>query len=196
MYCYCGLGLILILIAIYMESNRNKEQLLYVLGFLVLLLVLSLMYKQPNEGFSNFAPVTYNMGNCGGKMLTASDSIVKNPMVSWEGVRYKTTQEEPDRKHQWRRPPSNVPLVKDTYITSPVGEDILLTDDLVSAYYPSVDGQDGSPQRMFMFANNQARPECCPATYSTSTGCVCTTEQQRDLIAGRGGNSSKGNDNI
>ena len=66
MYCYCGLGLILILIAIYMETNRNKEQLLYVLGFLVLLLVLSLMYKQPNEGYSNFAPVTYNMGNSSG----------------------------------------------------------------------------------------------------------------------------------
>ena len=171
------------------------DQLLYVLGFLVLVLVLSLMYQQPTEGFANFAPVTYNMGNCGGKLLTANDSIVRNPMVSWEGVTYKTTQDEPDRKHQWRRPPTNLPLVKDTYITSPVGEDILLTDDLVSAYYPSVDGQKGSPQRMFMFANNQARPECCPSTYSTSTGCVCTTEQQRDLIAGRGGNASKGNVN-
>jgi len=193
---YCMLGLLLILIAIYMESNRNMDQLFYVLAFLVIILVASIVYQRPMEGYLDYAPAGYNMGSCGGKMIRPEDSITKNRMASWEGVRYNTTQEEPDRKHQWRRPPTNLPLVKDTYITSPVGEDILLTEDLVSAYYPSVDGQDGSPQRMFMFANNQARPECCPATYSTSTGCVCTTEQQRDLIAGRGGNASKGNDNI
>ena len=44
---YCGLGLILILIVIYMESNRNMDKLLYVLGTLVLILFLSLMYQQP-----------------------------------------------------------------------------------------------------------------------------------------------------
>ena len=26
---------------------------------------------------------------------------------------------------------------------------------------------------MFLFANYKSSPECCPSTYSTSTGCVC-----------------------
>jgi hypothetical protein len=39
---------------------------------------------------------------------------------------------------------------------------------------------------MFMWANNVASPLCCPSTFSTSTGCVCTTQNQRDYIAGRG----------
>lgn len=190
---YCLLGLVLILLAIYLESTRKMSSLFYVLAIL-LILVFGLMIVQPKEGFLGFAPTTYNMGSCGGKTLKPEDSIVRNPMVSWEGLTYKTTSEEPDRQHQWRRPPTNLPLVKDTYITSPIGEDILLGDDLLSAYYPSVDGNPDSQKRMFMFAQNQCRPECCPGTYSCDRGCVCTTEQQRNLIAGRGGNATKGND--
>ena len=190
---YCLLGLVLILLAIYLESTRKMSSLLYVLAIL-LILVFGLMIVQPKENFLGFAPTTYNMGSCGGKTLKPEDSIVRNPMVSWEGATYKTTTEEPDRQHQWRRPPTNLPLVKDTYITSPIGEDILLGDDLLSAYYPSVDGNPDSQKRMFMFAQNQCRPECCPGTYSCDRGCVCTTEQQRNLIAGRGGNATKGND--
>ncbi len=191
---YCILGLILILVAVYLESNRKMDQLFYALAILVILLIGSMMTNKPNEGFLGFAPTEYSMGSCGGRALKAEDSIVRNPAVSWEGVTYKNTSEEPDRKHQWRRPPTNLPLVKDTYITSPIGEDILLGDDLVSPYYPSVDGKPDSQRRMFMFAQNQCRPDCCPATYSCDGGCVCTTEAQRNMIAGRGGNASKGND--
>ena len=39
---------------------------------------------------------------------------------------------------------------------------------------------------MFMWANNVSSPLCCPSTYTTSTGCLCTTKNQRDFIAGRG----------
>jgi hypothetical protein len=191
---YCILGLVLILVAVYLQSNRKMDQLFYALAILVILLIGSMLTNKPTEGFLGFAPTEYSMGSCGGRMLKAEDSIVRNPAVSWEGVTYKNTSEEPDRKHQWRRPPSNLPLVKDTYITSPIGEDILLGDDLVSPYYPSVDGKPESQHRMFMFAQNQCRPDCCPATYSCDGGCVCTTEAQRDMIAGRGGNASKGND--
>ena len=42
---------------------------------------------------------------------------------------------------------------------------------------------------MFIFSNNKASLECCPSTYTTSTGCVCTTPQQRKYISEeRGGN--------
>jgi len=55
---------------------------------------------------------------------------------------------------------------------------------------PPVDGDADSPQRLFMFANNPTSLNCCPSTYSTSTGCVCTTEKQRDYINRRGHNRS------
>lgn len=41
---------------------------------------------------------------------------------------------------------------------------------------------------LFMFKNNQCKPECCGASFSCGGGCVCTTPEQRDLINGRGGN--------
>jgi hypothetical protein len=41
---------------------------------------------------------------------------------------------------------------------------------------------------LFIFANNQCKPECCGASFSCGSGCVCTTPAQRDLIASRGGN--------
>jgi hypothetical protein len=44
------------------------------------------------------------------------------------------------------------------------------------------------PDSLFMFKNNQVKPECCGATYSSSSGCVCTTPQQREYINMRGGN--------
>ncbi len=38
-------------------------------------------------------------------------------------------------------------------------------------------------------------PMCCgAATYSTSSGCVCTTPEQRNFINARGGNRTGGND--
>ena len=44
------------------------------------------------------------------------------------------------------------------------------------------------PDNLFMFKNNQCKPECCPASFSCGGGCVCTTAKQRDFINSRGGN--------
>jgi len=44
------------------------------------------------------------------------------------------------------------------------------------------------PDSLFMFKNNQVKPECCSASYSSDMGCVCTTPQQRNYINTRGGN--------
>lgn len=44
------------------------------------------------------------------------------------------------------------------------------------------------PDRLFMFRDNQAKPECCDASYASDTGCVCTTPEQRNFINMRGGN--------
>ena len=66
-----------------------------------------------------------------------------------------------------------------------------LHDDLTENVQegPSVEGS-GDPKSMFMFSYNQSKPECCPSTYSTSTGCVCTTKKQRDFIIKRGNNKT------
>jgi hypothetical protein len=45
---------------------------------------------------------------------------------------------------------------------------------------------------LFMFTNNQCKPECCDSTIACDGGCVCTTPAQRDLINTRGGNRLAG----
>jgi hypothetical protein len=44
------------------------------------------------------------------------------------------------------------------------------------------------PDSLFIFKNNQCKPECCGASFSCGGGCVCTTPQQRQYITQRGGN--------
>lgn len=43
-------------------------------------------------------------------------------------------------------------------------------------------------EEMFYFKDNQFKPECCPATYSSSTGCGCMSEDQINYLNERGGN--------
>ena len=50
------------------------------------------------------------------------------------------------------------------------------------------------PDSLFIFKNNQCKPECCGSSFSCGGGCVCTTPQQRQYIAGRGGNRTKPED--
>ena len=42
---------------------------------------------------------------------------------------------------------------------------------------------------MLLFANTPFKSECCPNTYSTSTGCACMTGQQYNYLIMRGGNN-------
>ena len=42
---------------------------------------------------------------------------------------------------------------------------------------------------MLMFANTPFKPECCPNTYSTSTGCACMTSGQYNYLITRGSNN-------
>ena len=69
-------------------------------------------------------------------------------------------------KHPWRYTSPNEPL---------------------NGYYPPFKvGADN----LFMFKDNQAKPECCGSSFSSDMGCVCTTPEQRDYINARGGNRS------
>ena len=42
---------------------------------------------------------------------------------------------------------------------------------------------------MLLFANTEFKPECCPNTYSTSTGCACMTGPQYNFLITRAGNN-------
>lgn len=50
------------------------------------------------------------------------------------------------------------------------------------------------PDNLFIFKNNQCKPECCGASFSCGGGCVCTTSKQRDFINKRGGNRTSPDD--
>ena len=45
---------------------------------------------------------------------------------------------------------------------------------------------------MALFRNNRASADCCPSPYSTSTGCICITDEQLALMRTRGGNRTTG----
>jgi hypothetical protein len=42
---------------------------------------------------------------------------------------------------------------------------------------------------LLMFANTPFKPECCPNTYSTGSGCACMTVGQYNYLINRGGNN-------
>jgi hypothetical protein len=93
-------------------------------------------------------------------------------------------------KQAWMKTPDETALVPNdalfTYLSSQGPTKPVFTDNS-SLNGPSVDGHPDSDKKMFMLANNRTSPNCCPSTFSTSTGCVCTTKNQRDFVASRGG---------
>jgi len=62
---------------------------------------------------------------------------------------------------------------------------------LYSGMGPSITGVADDDQNLFMLYRNKSSPDCCPSTFSTSTGCVCTTDEQRNYLNRRGMVSSK-----
>jgi len=111
-----------------------------------------------------------------------------NNMSPYDGLCLKTGNTD-----NWLKNPAETPLVPDNQLFSFLASQGPLKPsytDNSGLSGPPVDGVKGSPEKMFMLANNRSSPECCPATFSTSTGCVCTTKNQRDYISTRGINDS------
>ena len=75
--------------------------------------------------------------------------------------------------HPWRHAPCDKKL-KSQYLF--VGQGPLPLNPVLS---------DISDE-MFMLSRNYVSPYCCPSTYSSSNGCVCTTPEQIRYIASRG----------
>jgi hypothetical protein len=45
---------------------------------------------------------------------------------------------------------------------------------------------------LFIWRENKSDPNCCPAAYSTSTGCICSSPEQMNYLNERGGNRTIG----
>ena len=104
--------------------------------------------------------------------------------MPYDGVCLKTGNSD-----SWMKSPDTAPFIPDdklyTYLANQSPLKTGLSDQTVLKG-PPIDGKEGSPTKMFMWANNVSSPICCPSTYTTSTGCLCTTKNQRDFIAARG----------
>jgi hypothetical protein len=107
-----------------------------------------------------------------------------NSMGQFDGLCLQT-----GNKENWMKSPDNTALIPNdslfSYLSSQGPLKPVFSDNS-ALFGPPIDGQKGSAKKMFMFANNRSSPNCCPSTYSTSTGCICTTENQRNFIASRG----------
>ena len=120
-------------------------------------------------------------------------NVSSGNMSVYDGVCLNTGNTE-----SWMKSPANSSLVDNntlfTYLTSQGPLKPVISDN---AYLigPPIDGDTSSPNKMFMLANNRSSPNCCPSTFSTSTGCVCTTEKQRDYVNRRGSNNPKSMNN-
>lgn len=117
----------------------------------------------PNPKESNTfgvgAPINYNMGK--GVLGSYSNLSLQTPC-----------------KQGWKKPPCNPPKISNKQIVYQ-GTPLPLKNETVYSTIPS--------DSMFVFANSISSPACCPSTYSTDRGCVCTTDYQRKFVGERRG---------
>jgi len=180
---------VLMLVALYVINRQKSKSLTYALGLLAIILIVCANTHDNIEHFSSglqYANLEYKMGPMSGLKLKESDGLNQHAFSTFDGLKLHNTKSGCG----WRHPPCDVPLLSKVDITTPVGEDITLTNDPVSYSFPTIDGDKNSPQKMFMLAHNQSSPKCCPSTFSTDRGCVCLTKKQSNYINGRGGNRS------
>lgn len=175
---------IILLSVVYVATQKKTDNKLFALLTVIAVILVFCYIKMYNEYESfvskNMAPLNYKMSKC--------SNLKPNDLVSIE---------RPDNKYDGLvlglSPKPNYSLLPSDKVAyhSPVGDAYALNPDpLISTTYPSIDGKDKSAKHMFMFAYNRSSPECCPSTFSSSRGCVCMSEAQRDYINKRGSNKS------
>ena len=193
MFSYKNIFLILVvlyLIAYVLKDNTQK----ILLGTVALILlyrdVEGLEDGESDSGFvgekddSGDAIVGNNKVDGGGAKAGLQGKAKILNMGPYDGICLKTGNPE-----YWMKSPDESALVPNDglyiYLSSQ-GPIKMKLSDQAALNGPPVDGVKGSPEKMFMLANNVTSPQCCPSTFSTSTGCLCTTKNQRDFIAARG----------
>lgn len=173
--------ILIILSVVYAGSLNNTRHRLYiVISVLILILVLCWLNSRSYENFNlnGYAPLDYkltvsnNTGCDGLNWMNVNNQI--SPLGTYDGIILPNKID-------------TAPLMKKVFITSPVGDDILLTQDPASRNFPTVDGTPNTNKHLFMFANNNYGGTC-HSQYSTSTGQVCISPEQVHFFHGRGRN--------
>lgn len=188
------LNILVLAIYIYFVSKNMNNPLN--VGLSTVLVIIFLCYNKSGFDLNDYLDksnintnkVTGDGGSFGQKNNKPSLS-----MGPYDGLCLKTGNEE-----YWMKSPDETTLLPNdklyTYLSSQ-GPIKMRLSDQSALMGPPVDGVKGSDEKMFMLANNVTSPLCCPSTYSTSTGCLCTTKNQRDFVNSRG-NLSEGKDSI
>jgi len=186
--------ILVILAVLYAGTVNNASTRLYivvaVLAIVLLLCWLELRNSPKNilglnlEGFSGYAPLGYTM-----RLENDSKNTVGK---GCDGYNYMdvNSQRSPLGTYDGIRLPSKIntaPLMNKVFINSPVGDDIQLTQDPASKYFPSVDGTPNGDKHLFVFAKNNYGGSC-HSQYSTSTGQLCISPEQLNMFMGRGKN--------
>ncbi len=122
-----------------------------------------------SETYNYASPVNYNMGN--------------GVLGSYDNLSLRT-----QCKGGWYHGPCNPP-VKSNLQYVPQGTPLPLANERIYSEIPK--------DSMFIFSKSYASPECCPSTFSTDRGCICTSDQLRAFVGEqRGGNKSYENYNF
>ena len=142
------------------------------------------------SGLAGYAPLDYTMrttdnnpnlagsasstpGGCDGYNYQNLNSLI-SPIGSYDGIRLPNKID-------------TAPLMGKVFITSPVGDDIQLTEDPASKNFPTVDGTPNGEKHLFVFANNNFGGTC-HSQYSTDRGQICISPEQVNMFMGRGKN--------
>lgn len=188
-------NLIVVIIAVYLITSVLKEDThkIIVGGATLLFLYTNVEGLEDGQNQSGFDDEKSDAGNSiiGNNTVEAGGAkpgpvnVASNVNTGpYDGLCLKTGNDE-----YWMKSPDETSLVPNdtlyTYLSSQ-GPIKMKLSDQAALRGPPVDGVKGSPEKMFMWANNITSPLCCPSTFSTSTGCVCSTKNQRDFVAARG----------
>jgi hypothetical protein len=198
-----NMHLAIIALYAYVLLNHVKEDQYVVMIFLTLATCMAICYLKKNrvEGLvAGAATADAATADAAADAATADAAAaadvpslavksVPSNMSMYDGLCLQTGNQE-----HWMKNPDNTALIPNAnlfaYLSSQGPLKPVFTDNS-SLHGPPVDGVQGSEKKMFMLANNRASPNCCPSTFSTSTGCICTTKNQRDFVASRGHNNPK-----
>nr|QDY51986.1 hypothetical protein 2_58 [Mimiviridae sp. ChoanoV1] len=129
-----------------------------------------------------------NRNNNLGNTIENFSSPIEYKVSDYDGIDVRKVAKE-KKKTNLR---NTVKLLSNVGAVTPTGlEGNYVEDPLYQAHSPLIDGTKDGKRALFMLTYNQSSPDCCPSTYSSSTGCVCTTQNQRDFVKTRGHNRSK-----
>lgn len=188
---------LIILAVLYAGTVNNARTRLYVVvAVIAIVMGLCWLELRPSkssfggftmEGFSGYAPLDYTM-----RVVDANPNMAGSAGTGCDGFNYMdvNSQISPLGTYDGIRLPSKIdttPLMKNVFVTSPVGDDIQLTQDPASKNFPTVDGTPNTDKHLFVFANNNNSP-FCHSQYSTSTGQVCISPEQVNMFMSRAKN--------